>query len=215
MHISTVIFDLDGTLVDSLPGIEASTRHAVAKCLPDRVLPSMRDLIGPPLRTMLANLWPDLQAAQLDPLVASFRAHYDAKGCRLTTLYPDVPEVLRTLAEREIGMHVLTNKPYEPTLTILEHTGIRDRFQDVVSPDIVQPLLPTKVEGARLLRDRHGLDPAVTLLVGDGLDDLVSAEACRFAFAVAVYGYGSAARSADIGGFPQVTTFSDILRIVR
>lgn len=174
----------------------------------------MRELVGPPLATMLAHLWPDLRATQLDLLVASFRAHYDAEGCRLATLYPDVLEVLQTLAEREIGMHVLTNKPHEPTLTILEHTGIRDYFRDVVSPDIVQPSLSTKLEGARLLRDRHGLDPTATLVVGDGLDDLVSAEACRFAFAVAGYGYGSAARRADTKGFPQVKTFSDILRIV-
>lgn len=56
MPFSTVIFDLDGTLIDSLPGIEASTRHAVAECLPDRVLPSMRELIGPPIASMLGNL---------------------------------------------------------------------------------------------------------------------------------------------------------------
>lgn len=214
MPFTTVIFDLDGTLVDSLPGIEASTRQAVAKCLPDRTLPAMRELIGPPIATMLANLWPDLAPAQLDRLVATFRTHYDREGCRLAQLYPAVEGVLETLAHGGTAMYVLTNKPLKPTLTILEHVAIRHHFGDVVSPDIVQPSFTTKLEGARLLRDRHQPDPAATLIVGDGLDDLKAAEACGFAFAVAVYGYGSAARGANLADVPMLKTFSDILRIV-
>jgi phosphoglycolate phosphatase len=214
MQVRTVIFDLDGTLVDSLPGIEASTRHAIAACLPGRALPPLRDLIGPPIATMLGNVWPDLPEPELERVVAAFRAHYDAEGCRLSAPYPHVREVLDELKANGIAMHVLTNKPLQPTLSILELNGIRPHFGDVISPDSVQPAFTAKVEGARLLRDRHQLEPAATLVVGDGLDDLKAAESCGFSFAVAAFGYGSATRSGNAAAYPQMKTFPELLRLV-
>lgn len=127
MHFESIIFDLDGTLVNSLSGIEASARYAVEKCLPERKLPALRELIGPPIATMLAMLWPDLDQDRLKAVVTAFREHYDVQGCLLSELYPNVAETLDHLRHCGLRLFVLTNKPLyhflprslRPTLLIL------------------------------------------------------------------------------------------------
>ena len=214
MRFNAIIFDLDGTLVDSLPGIELSAQHAVANCLPDRKLSSMRELIGPPIATMFARLWPDLSPEELQTLVGAFRKHYDAEGCRSSVPYDGVIQMIAELADRGVDMFVLTNKPLAPTLTILGNIGVRSSFREIVSPDSVVPPFVRKSDGAMTLRDRYALNPASTLLVGDGLDDMEAAEACGFAFAIAAYGYGSAVAGGANRTFPELKTFSELLALV-
>ncbi len=214
MRISTIICDLDGTLVDSLPGIEASARQAVQSCLPGREVPAMRALVGPPIAVMFARLWPSLKKEQLDDVIAVFRAHYNETGCLLSSPYPEVPQTLARLAELGITMHVLTNKPLAPTERILAQTDLRSYFESVVSPDS-PPGFRKKAQGAQTLQKIYHLEPDTTLVVGDGTDDLEAACACGFAFAVAAYGYGNA--SAPEGGrnFSRMERFSDLLSLLR
>ena len=214
MRYGNIIFDLDGTLVDSLAGIEASSRHAVNQCFPAKSLPPMRELIGPPIAKMFARLWPELNASELETLVASFRQHYNAEGCFLSELYPGVRETLRTLQEYGATMFVLTNKPRHATGLILEHLRVLSCFTALVSPDSQEPAFTAKREGAKLLREKYDLDPAATVLVGDGRDDAEAAEASGFSFLIAAYGYGSAAREAHGMHTPAVKTFPSILEVV-
>src|SRR6476646_2656615 len=139
MNFSNVIFDLDGTLADSLPGIESAMRFALAACLPERTLPSMRNLIGPPISRMLGRLWPDLTDEQLANLVTAYRRSYDTEGWRLSNLCPGVPEPLAALNRQGVNLFVLTNKPFLASRRILEYTGVLSLFRDVVSPDSVEP----------------------------------------------------------------------------
>ncbi|MEI8371176.1 MAG: HAD hydrolase-like protein, partial [Planctomycetia bacterium] len=75
-----VYLDLDGTLVDSVPGIEMSLAHALAAAgVPARVA-DWRPFIGPPVRQVVAAALPDLEGATLDRIVCHFRNHYDAQG---------------------------------------------------------------------------------------------------------------------------------------
>ncbi|MEP6810415.1 MAG: HAD hydrolase-like protein [Chthoniobacterales bacterium] len=213
-QVANVVFDLDGTLVDSLPGIETSLQWAVTHCLPGRTLSSIRDYIGPPLPTMLARFWPDLPEEELERAVATFREHYDAEGCRKSVLFPGVAQTLATLEAAGIQMFVLTNKRTRPTMKIVELTDIRRYFRAVISPDSVAPPFPTKAAGALALRDKYGLDAAGTLLVGDGTDDGEAAAAAGFRFVAAGYGYGRAAERMEGAPFAQLKTFSDLERIV-
>ena len=207
---ASFIFDLDGTLVDSLPGIEASIRAAVEKCLPGRPVPPIRDHIGPPIRLMLERLYPDRNSFQMDFLVSAFREHYDTRGCRESRLYPGVLEVLGELRAADCALFVLTNKPFAASLAILEETGIRSHFADVVSPDSIDPPFSNKTDGARFLKERFRLEPALTFLIGDGLDDAAAAEACGFAFFFASYGYGSALTTRTPAPVAVLQSFGEI-----
>ena len=208
-----LIFDLDGTLVDSLPGIEASTRHAMRAAGVNLPLPPMRELVGPPIATMLARLWPDLERERLDQVVREFRRHYDAEGCLCAELYPGVAESIPALRDAGLRLFLLTNKPLQPTLKILDHHGLRACFLDVMTPDAVEPPFTHKHAGAALLAERHGLHAAATLLAGDGLDDLEAATMHGFSFISADYGYGSAARSQSPKILASATSFPYICQI--
>jgi phosphoglycolate phosphatase len=208
-----IIFDLDGTLVDSLPGIEASARYAVEKCLPGIPLPGMRALIGPPIRTMFAQLWPERDRVEIEALVAAFRQHYDTEGCLLSQSYPGVHDTLRDLHDAGMAMFVLTNKLSHSADIILEKAGIRQFFSDVMSPDSVEPPYAVKSEGAALLQTRYHLVPGRTLLMGDGVNDLEAAAACGFVFVEAAYGYGNPGQASGRGISPA-QTFSEIARLM-
>jgi phosphoglycolate phosphatase len=208
-----IIFDLDGTLVDSLPGIEASARHAVGKCLPGISLPQLRELIGPPIRTIFSRLWPERDRSEIDAIVAAFRQHYDSEGCLLSRLYPGVPETLGQLRDAGLTMFVLTNKLSLSAGIILENAGIRPFFSEVMSPDSAEPPYSVKSEGAALLQARHHLVPERTILMGDGMDDMEAAAACGFVFLAAVYGYGRANRD-RAPGILFAQTFSEIARLM-
>ena len=206
-----LIFDLDGTLVDSLPGLEASITCALQQCLPGRVLPPMREHVGPPIAVMLARVYPELSTGELDTVVQAFRSHYNAEGCRTSLLYPGVSETLQQLQQTGASMFVLTNKPSVPTRSILEQTGILGHFRAVVSADSVQPAYASKTAAAQALAAEHELDPGVTVLVGDGADDARAAEACGFAFVLARYGYGSAAAAKVGNAVAAIDSFREIL----
>src|SRR5947208_16431681 len=123
MVISNLVCDLDGTLIDSYRGIEASARYACESCLPERSLPSLREHIGPPIKEMFRRMFPDLPAYELDKLVCAFRREYDERGWRLCLPFADVVATLWTLRRRGVRLFVLTNKPAHATRIILDAAG--------------------------------------------------------------------------------------------
>jgi phosphoglycolate phosphatase len=197
-RIEAVVFDLDGTLVDSLSGIEKSLRLAVERVAPSLVIPDLRPFVGPPLPKMLAKIWPSLSVDQITSIGAEFRKHYFDRGCYECSLYPGATEILSALSGEQVKLFVLTNKPMLPTRNILGQFGLLQIFSDVVSPDSAQNPFESKTEAARWLAQTHGLaEPSHVILVGDGQDDRAAAEACGFRFIAAGYGYGSVAQRSE------------------
>ena len=192
MRVSNIICDLDGTLADSLPGIEFSAREAVRHCLADRELPSLRQMIGPPISQIFATIWPDLSHEALNCMVSAFRQNYDSSGCLKTVAYPTVVDTLRILSSMGVNLFVLTNKPQHSTNIILRHIGILDLFLDVSTPDQNGAAWANKTDGVKRLIDRRKLRVGETLLVGDSCDDMKAAKECGLGFVPAAYGYGYA-----------------------
>lgn len=187
----TILFDLDGTLVDSLPGIEYSARAAIAVVCPGAELPSLRAHIGPPIREVFRRALRMDDASTLDDLQAAFRLSYDTEGWVRTQLYVGVDDVLSELARTGRRLMVLTNKPDHAAERILRHLSVRQRFERVVAPSLNAKPAP-KREAAVRIAATAGLAPGTALLVGDSLDDAEAAAACGFAFGAVTYGYGAA-----------------------
>lgn len=210
-----VIFDLDGTLVDSLPGIAFSVDTALRSCgLP----PARRDLapvMGPQVRDILRTVSgvdaPDL----LDRMERSFRASYDAEGWRGTVSLPGVPEMLWRLMIGGMELWVATNKPALPTGRILRELNLLGFFREVVCRDSRTPAFASKSEVLVDLVARHGMDPAECLMVGDTAEDWRAAEEAGIACALVGWGNGSRRLPKDcylIGGWDEL---EDMVRMER
>lgn len=197
MTVESVIFDLDGTLVDSLPGIQACLAQALQEVLPGSVLPPVREHIGPGVAAMCAALLPSAEPSDVDDVVAGFRAAYDAGGWRLTAAYPGVREVLEGLAGSGRSLYVVTNKPDLPTRLILEELGLLALFRQVVARDSVPRPYASKAEALADLMTGWAIDPSTAVMVGDSVDDSEAAAACGTAFVAVSYGYGTGADAAN------------------
>ena len=210
LPITDVIFDLDGTLVDSFPGIAQAACAACARIVPGRPVPDFRPFIGPPIRQIFRRALDESQETVVDALEAAFRAAYDGGAWRQSFLYPGAKEALAALRREDRRCYVLTNKPRLATQRILEHLAVADCFLEAVSPDCRQPPYGSKTEALMELGRRCALNPATILLVGDGPDDAAAAEAGGFRFAAAAFGYGA---GSDQGHHPihaRLHTLADL-----
>lgn len=209
-----VVFDLDGTLVDSRPGIEWAVRRALAEVAPEAELDPGRSFIGPPLPELLRRALPGLGEERRAEVARLFRPLYDGEGWRRTTLFPDVPELLGSLADRAVPVHVVTNKPVAPTASILGLEGLQGRIASARSPDSVEPRHPDKAAmlGATLAEAR--LAPAEVVVVGDDADDRRAAQATGCAFLAVGYGYGDAAATALSDDIGCAASVADVRRIL-
>lgn len=208
-----VIFDLDGTLIDSCDGIASALRAAVLDVLPDAEVPPLRERIGPPMSQIVRRLLPDADEALRARVVAGFRARYDDEGWRGSTAYPGAAQTLRALARRGVGCFVVTNKPRLPTANILRELGLAEFFAEVVCPDCRRPPYSRKAEAVAALIERHRLDRAASLLVGDSDDDWRAARENQVAFALAAYGYGAGPHLRDAAPAAVLPELTALLRL--
>jgi len=188
-----VIFDLDGTLVDSIPGIAWSVDAALRSC---GLAPAERDLaplIGPPVRDILAAVAGVTEPDLLDRLERGFRSSYDSAGWRLTVCQPGVREMLSQLLAVGVELWLVTNKPALSTAMILFELHLDGFFREVVSRDSRAPVFAAKSEMLIDLLERHAIGREACLMAGDTMEDWRAAEAAGIPCVLVPHGYGSGA----------------------
>ena len=214
MPFQGIIFDLDGTLVDSFPGIERSLRSAVREVTgTDIAVP--RKIVGPSLRILVSTLLALPESdGRVEAVAKSFRALYDAEGWQDTVAYEGVRPTLDVLRARGMRLFVATNKVERPTRAILAHLGLDDGFEIVLCRDSVKPPFPSKAEMAAYLLASTGLGAGDVLLVGDSEDDALAARHNNVAFCWAAYGYRSSLGEGVVSRW-VIQTLADLLEVVN
>ena len=182
-----LLFDLDGTLVDSAPGIVASLTHAFAECGIEPPPGDWTRFIGPALPQMLATASPGLALDQRDAVIAAYRAHYGAVGLFETVYYPGIPDTLAAIASAGCRIYVVTNKPQQPAEAVIAYLGLDAHVHRIVGGDPTGRV--SKPERAAMLAQEEKLTGGIFL--GDGRDDLLAAERIGAAFLLAGWGYGT------------------------
>jgi phosphoglycolate phosphatase len=188
-----IVFDLDGTLVDSLPDIAGALNRGLHELGRPPVAPAVvRTLVGEGV-VRLAEKALALQGppspADTAALADRVRGIYRERPCVSTALYPRMAEALLALrAHPDRRLCVLTNKPGEVTRPLLAALALPVSFDAVVGDGDGHPRKPDPA-ALRALHARFAVAPADTLVVGDGLPDLAVARAAGSPAAAALWGY--------------------------
>ncbi len=204
---SDILFDFDGTLIDSSAGILASFGRVLAAHGLRASVPLEAALIGPPLGETLKHITGIDTPDELERLIAAFKRDYDSEGYRATTAFPGVAEGLARLAAQGARLFIVTNKRLVPTRKILDALGLARHFAGVHSRDETEPMAPSKAAVTRRVITQHAIDPAGACFVGDSDEDAHAAAENGLRFVHACYGYGAVGIAA--GGL-RLDRFADL-----
>ncbi len=186
--IRAALFDLDGTLVDSLAGIEFAVDHAFSVLgLPVRKR-ELRPLIGPPIGKIFQQLLPESNEEQLRALETAFRSCYDSSGWRKTVLHENATRVLEVLSRARVQLFLVTNKPAFSTHRILEMLNIGQFFQVVLCRDSRTPGFQSKTEMLEHLAGTYNFRREECLYIGDTYEDYMAGMESRIQTAVVIRG---------------------------
>jgi phosphoglycolate phosphatase len=208
---SVVLFDLDGTIVDSAPGITSSLAYTFeAMGLPVPTPAKLLEWVGPPIMDSFRDL------AGFDPLtsaraLAIYREHYVLTGVFDADLYPGVPDVLRAIHAAGLPLSLATSKPESTARLILDHYDLSKYFDEYTgaSEDEVRSAKADVVEEAlRRLRVR-GSDLSRPVMVGDRSHDVHGAAAHKVPTIYVTWGYGAPEETA--GTVAVVDTAAELL----
>ncbi|MDB6059459.1 MAG: hypothetical protein JWO95_3303 [Verrucomicrobiales bacterium] len=206
MTIQSVILDLDGTLIDSAAGVQDSVQFAIAEVLPQHPFDRCKVKVGPPIREMARNTFPDIAEDLIDRIAISFRKHYDSVGWRNMVPYEGAVDVLARFRNRGIPLYLATNKPLAPTCDILQQYGMAQYFTEYVCIDSTKPPFAGKADMLLYLGKQHGLEAGATAYVGDTNADFEAAVRCGMPFVFASFGYGAISGTA----FRTIATLKEL-----
>ena len=177
-----IIFDLDGTLLDSQNGILFSLEYVLNKYAKEYLPFLDRTLIGPPIKTILEGFISDPKSVSL--LSKRFRLHYDSCGFLKTHLFQGVYGGLTEISS--FSLYISTNKPEKVTKKILSRLEIDSFFNDIVCIDSAS--YRDKTEIVKSIIKHHSNHKII--VVGDSEDDYYSALHNNCNFLYCSYGYG-------------------------
>jgi phosphoglycolate phosphatase len=191
MPPALVIFDLDGTLIDSAPDLAAAINNMLAgygrKPLS---VAEVRRMVGDGVAMLVARALAARDCKPEDPAAAerSFTRHYESDATSLTTVFPGAVRALQAMSAAGIPLAVCTNKPARLAAGILDSLGLAGYFARVIGGDS----LPFRKPDPRMLfglLEAFGIGPEGSLLVGDSEVDAATASAAGVPFVLMKHGY--------------------------
>jgi len=210
---SYILFDLDGTLLDSLPGIAFSVREACRMVgLPEPKI-NLRSLLGPPIRTILSRAVATDDPALMDQLEQAFRTSYDTEGWRKTSCFDGAQATLGMMKAGGHRLFVVSNKPRHISLKILEREGLLPLFERIYTRDS-RTLARTKQEMLHEFLSEYGVSSSDCLMVGDTMEDATAASAAGIGFVYMTHGYGELAQTLSIPIAYKLDSFSQFLQLM-
>jgi len=187
MAARVIVFDLDGTISDPLPGFARSINHALRlQGLAEREPAELARFIGPPLDETMIALSGNADLGVRTRLIADYRQRYGELGFAENTLYPGIPEALRALREAGATLGLCTSKRIDFADRILRLFGLRELFAFASGGDIGVH----KWQQLQALREAGTID-ASSVMVGDRAVDLGAAHRNGLQACGVRWGFGS------------------------
>lgn len=211
-----MIFDLDGTLVDTVPDIAAALNVALAHIqLPAVSADDVRHWVGNGARTLCGRAISRSVVDQADPVLANellsrFLDRYAERTCAESRIYDGVESLLAWLDEREIKLAIATNKPAQHTEILLDALKLKSRFGLLLGGDSAPRKKPDPAALHECLR-YFALNPQDALMIGDSETDIEAARAAGIDSVCVTYGYNQGRDVHDLGANLVIDTLAELI----
>jgi len=210
-----LVFDLDGTLIDSAPDIADAVNVLLGELgKPALPLDDIKTMIGDGAPVLLARA---LKASGLAhdaaELMPRFKTVYEAASTNRTTLYPKVREILENLRREGRHLSLCTNKPSAATRLVLDHFGLAPLFHAVVGGDSLKERKPAKEPLLAAITQSGGnaaQASSIAVMIGDSHTDLATAKAGGVPGVIIPSGYGKPADRTTQGDYHEIARFADL-----
>ena len=215
---TALIFDLDGTLIDSVPDMTVALNRLMTtlgrRPLTDDELCAMvgdgaTELVRRAFRLTGAELAADETTATVERYIDFYAEHPAARSA----CYPGVAETLDALAASGRRLALCTNKPERVMRPLLDSLGLADRFEVVLGAGVLPTRKPDPAP-VRWVLDRLAVSPASAMMVGDSRNDILAAQAAGVRAVAVGYGY-SKVPVANLGADVVIDRFEDLLALVE
>jgi phosphoglycolate phosphatase len=195
---TAVLFDLDGTIVDSAPGITATLAHTLEAM--GEPVPTPAELlawVGPPIMDSFRDLG-GFSLEESHRALEIYRQKYLVEGVFDARVYSGVEDVLRAISEGRIPLSLATSKPETPATIVLEHYGLAHYFDELTgaSDDEKRSKKADVIAEALRRLAADDADLSRTIMIGDRIHDVEGAAANGIPTIYCTWGYGSPAESA-------------------
>lgn len=214
MRYDSVIYDLDGTLLNTIDDLAASVNHTMrAFGYPEHSVSAVCRMVGSGMENLMRRALPaDVPQAHFDGALAAFKAHYAEHSDDLTCAYPGIDDLLQALAQAGVKQAILSNKG-DPFVKELSARYFGSAIAHAVGDQPGVPRKPAPDSTLRLMADM-GCDPARTLYVGDSDVDILTARNAGVDCASVTWGFRPEEELGAAGASILIRTPEELRRLV-
>jgi phosphoglycolate phosphatase len=210
--ISLLIFDLDGTLVNTLEDIASSVNYTLAQLGNDPIaIDAVRQYVGDGIETLMARSLGG-RTERLDEAVAIYKDHHRRHLVACSSLYPSVRETLEHF--KTLPMAVISNKTMEFVGPLIDCLGIGTYFKLVIGADHGLPLKPAP-DAVQFVLSKFAVPKDRAVIVGDGTTDIRAGKAAGIITCSVTYGFRSEAELRKAGPDRVIHAFADLKKLFR
>ncbi|MGA7826461.1 MAG: phosphoglycolate phosphatase [Geobacteraceae bacterium] len=195
--IDLILFDLDGTLIDSLDDLASATNHMLSTLgRPAATREQVRSYVGKGARRLVERAMPDATADELERGLSLFLDYNEEHIVDRTRFYPGVMGTLASLREAGLTLAVVSNKNVALCSKVLTTLGADGFFARVIGADSLAERKPSPEPLLKVLREL-GVPPERAVMVGDSINDIAAGQAAGVATIGCTFGYGDMAEIED------------------
>jgi phosphoglycolate phosphatase len=214
-RMKAVLFDLDGTLLNTSFGVISSVKYMINRlgyAMPDER--TLKTFIGPPIKKRVIEIYGVSDEEGMDAMNL-FRAHYGQKDIYLAEHYNGMPELLKRLKEKGYKLGVATYKREDQGISLLERYGLALYFDIIHGADAEGKR--SKADVVRLCIQDLQVEPEQVVMIGDSDNDAIGAEQAGTKFIGVTYGFGFHSRE-EISAYANIgiaDTCMEIFEIIE
>ena len=210
----TILFDLDGTLIDSKPGILTAIRKTLNEFQIPYTEEVINQMVGPPFRISMKELLGIEDMSLIERLIFVYRTHYkggDWKGC---SIYDGVEDMLTDLKDADYTLGLATSKPLQYTTIIMESLGL-DKYFDYVGGATGDATAEMKTDVINMVLSKLNVtDLDSVLMIGDRLYDVEGAKQSGVDSMGILWGYGDRVEHENCGADFILSTPSEVVNFL-